>query len=53
MTVTFVDRMFSVMLLNISKRFLEYIVILTVAKIWANSVLNYAFTSNEDFPQKN
>ena len=48
----FVDLLFSVMLLNISKRFLEYIMILTFAKIWANSVLNYAFTSNEDFPQK-
>ena len=26
--------------------------ILNVPKIWANSVLNYSFTSNEDFPQK-
>ena len=48
----FVDLLFFVKLLNILKGLLEYIMILAVAKIWANSVLSYAFTSNEDFPQE-
>ena len=35
----------SVMIRNIS----EWIMIIKIAKIWANSGLNYPFTSKEDF----
>ena len=49
MTVTFVYLLCSIMLLNISKKSLEWIMTLNVAKIWANSDLNYSIASKGDF----
>ena len=49
MTVTFVYLLSSIMLLNIWKISLEWIMILNVAKFWANLDPNYPIASKGDF----
>ena len=49
MTVTFVYLLSSIMLLNIWKISLEWIMILNIAKFWANLDPNYPIASKGDF----